>query len=212
MSSRKADIARFLGWLLSEPDEEMAETVKTGKIYHLFSTYFQSTHGQVPPMEGFLLQEDRCDLLKRMRKEYHRLFKTPTAKDLWWVESVHKAWTNDPGCRLPMASEKGYLMGDSALHMMDLYRSVGIEVPEEFCGLPDHIVLELEFFAILLEASPREAAQTFQRDHLDWIPEMVKKGRAYEPSPFYSSVFNALESFIAVRGKNTGREEMLRAG
>lgn len=193
----KAKVARLLAWLLTDPDEEMVEALRNREICNLLSDYFESVKGKAPSLEGFLPGGDQSHLLKQMKGEYRRLFQNPGADDLWWVESVHKAWTKDPECRLSMAKEKGYVMGDPALHMTELYRFMGMDLPEAFSGLPDHIVLELEFLAFLFERSLAEdAVKTFLNDHFDWVPDMVKRGKTYQPSPFYVSVLEALERFI----------------
>ncbi len=193
----KAKVARLLSWLLTDPDAEMVEAMKNGEICNLLSGYFESIQGKAPSLEGFLPGGDPVHLLKQMKGEYRRLFQDPGADDLWWVESVHKAWTEDPECRLSMAKEKGYVMGDPALHMTELYRLMGMEVPEAFSGLPDHIVLELEFLAFLFErSSTKGVIKTFLNDHLDWVPDMVRRGKTYQPSSFYVSVLEALERFI----------------
>ena len=199
-------MARTLAWLLTEPDDEMAEFLRERDIYHIFSDYFKTDNGGSPSLEGFLTQENRNDLLQEMKQGYGELFQNPQSGDLWWVESVHKAWTNDPECRLSMARGKGYVMGDPALHMLELYRSFGIEIPGSYSGLPDHIVLELDFLAFLIERDSEESVKVFLRDHLDWVSEMVRRGREYQPSPFYSSVFEALEVFIASEKKEADRE------
>jgi TorA maturation chaperone TorD len=204
--NKKAQIAHTLAWLLTEPDEEMVLSLRNGDIYHLFSDYFESDHRESPSLKGFFLRENGNDLLREMREEYQRLFQDQTSHDLWWVESVHKPWTNDPECRLSIAREKGYVMGDSALHMIDLYRSFGLEVSEGFPGLPDHIVLELEFLGFLIEKSSEESVRRFLVDHLDWVPEMVKRGREHQPSSFYRSVFEAIEAFVALETKEVNRE------
>jgi len=204
--NQKANIARTLAWLLTEPDEEMAESIMNGETYRIFSDYFKTSNGGVHFLKEFFPQGDQGDILQKMKEEYQRLFRDPQSNDLWWVESVHKAWTNDPECRLSMAREKGYVMGDSALHMLELYRSFGIEMPGSYSGLPDHIVLELDFLAFLIERDSEESVKVFLRDHLDWVSEMVRRGREYQPSPFYSSVFEALEVFIASEKKEADRE------
>jgi len=196
VAKQKANIARSLARLLSEPDEEMVGALRAGELYRLFSHHFGSAYGKIPSLEGFLYMTCQEAALNQMKEEYRRLFQDPVTGDLWWVESTHKVWTKDPGSAVSFAREKGYLMGDPALHMMEVYRFLGVEVPDEFGGLPDHIILELECLAILLESFPEETTRNFLRDHLDWVPEMVKKGKGYQPSPFYCSVLDALENFI----------------
>lgn len=206
---RKANIARTLAWLLTEPDEEMSDALKKGEIYYFFSSCFKPIDRGGLNLEGFRPQGDQGDLLPKMRAEYQRLFQNPRSNDLWWVESIHKPWTNDPECRLSIAREKGYVMGDSALHMLDLYRSFGLMLPERFSGLPDHIVLELEFLGFLFEKGSEESVRRFLMDHLDWVPEMVKRGGEHQPSSFYRSVFEAIEAFVALETKEVNREASL---
>jgi TorA maturation chaperone TorD len=194
--NKKANIARTLAWLLNEPDEEMAEALRKGEIYYFFFNCLKPLPRKVPDLDGFLPPGNGRDLLQQMKEEYERLFRDPQSGDLWWVESIHKAWTNDPECRLSHARDKGYVMGDPALHMMELYRSFGLEMPEGFSGMPDHIVLELEFLAHLYESYSEEETQTFIKDHLDWIPEMVKSGKKHAPPSFYLSLLEILETFI----------------
>ena len=184
----------------------MAEALKKGEIYYFFSSRFKPINGGDLHLDGFLPQGDQGDILPKMREEYQRLFQNPQSDDLWWVESVHKAWTSDPDCRLSMAREKGYVMGDSALHMLELYRSFEIEMQESFSGLPDHIVLELEFLAFLIEQDSDESVKVFVRDHLDWASEMVRRGKEYQPSHFYRAVFEALRAFITLEKKGMDKE------
>jgi TorA maturation chaperone TorD len=204
--NQKANIARTLAWLLNEPDEEMAGALRKGEIYYFFSNCLKPVHRKVPNLAGFLPPGNGKGLLQQMKEEFERLFRDPRSGDLWWVESVHKAWTLDPECRLSHARDKGYAMGDPALHMIELYRSFGLEMPEGFSGLPDHIVLELEFLALLLENHSEEEAHTFIKDHLDWIGRMVRRGREHQPSLFYISVLEALEAFIESERKAMDRE------
>lgn len=203
---KRVSIARTLAWLLAEPDEEMAGALKKGEIYYFFSNCFKPINRGDLHLEGFLPKGDQDEILRKMKEEYQRLFQNCQSNDLWRVESFHKAWTNDPGCRLSMAREKGYVMGDSALHMLELYRSFGIEMPKSFSGLPDHILLELEFLAFLIERDSNGSVRVFVRDHLDWVPEMVRRGKEYQPSPFYRAVFEALSAFIESEKREVDQE------
>lgn len=209
---KKAEIARALAWLLTEPDEEMVASLRRGDLYRLFSEYFNSDYIELSALRGFLPKENETDLLQELKEGYWNLFQNPQSGNLWWVESFHKAWTNDPECRLSIAREKGLLMGDSALHLLDLYHSLGIEIPDGFHSVPDHIILELEFLALLLESPSEEGTRIFVKDHFDWIPQMVQQGMACQPSSFYVSVFKALELFIESLKTGSGEEVRTSVG
>jgi TorA maturation chaperone TorD len=212
LTKQKAETARLLAWLLTQPDEEMVEALSSGEIYRFFAHYLGTDNGNALILKELLPEDEQTNLLNKMKEEYQRLFQNPISKDWWWVESVHKRWTNDPDCGLPLAKEKGYVMGDSALHMIELYRSLGIRIPDEFSGMPDHIILELEFLALLLESCSEDAVKTFLKDHLDWIPEMMRCGRSHNPSPFYQSVFALIERVIQSETMQNRKEATINAG
>ena len=94
------------------------------------------------------------------------------------------------------ASSTGLLMGDSAVHMGDLYRMGGMETPESFRSMPDHIVLELEFLSLLYESDSEEKARTFITDHLDWLDLLKTEVEKANPHPFYRSAILIIDAFI----------------
>ena len=112
------------------------------------------------------------------------------------VESFYKPWTLDPHCPLPFASGKGLLMGDSALHLLEVYHHCGLEVSEEFKGCPDHIAMELEFLSYLYQWATDTEIKTFIEDHLDWIPLLKEDVEHCHAHPFYMSVLEILELFL----------------
>lgn len=85
---------------------------------------------------------------KELKVEYDRLFSGLREESICLVESFYKPWTRDAHCPLPFASERGLLMGDSAIHLLAIYQQCGLEVSEEFKGYPDHIVMKLEFLSL----------------------------------------------------------------
>lgn len=83
------------------------------------------------------------------------------------VESLYRPWSQAAGNQF--GATRGLYMGDSAQHMADLYAALDIEVPEQFAAMPDHLSLELEFLALLLEAGNLQGAREFVADHLAWL-------------------------------------------
>ncbi|UTW68982.1 molecular chaperone TorD family protein [Anaerobacillus sp. HL2] len=77
------------------------------------------------------------------------------------IESLYKQWTTDPTAQVSIAKNKGYLMGDAALHMKYLYDQYQIEVPEGFSNMPDHLTLQLEFLAFLHESGSYDTVKQF---------------------------------------------------
>jgi TorA maturation chaperone TorD len=87
-------------------------------------------------------------------------------------------------------------MGDSAIHLSTIFQHCGLEVAGPFKGMPDHILIELEFLSYLYREAGDVEIERFIKDHLDWIPflkESFEKARAH---PFYISLIEILDLFI----------------
>ncbi len=100
------------------------------------------------------------------------------------------------------AASTGLLMGDCALHMQEIYRQLSLEVPEEFRSMPDHLVLELEFLALLYRFASDEQIERFIEDHLDWIPELKGAMEKANPHPFYRNAVELIHLFLQHETKN----------
>ena len=87
-------------------------------------------------------------------------------------------------------------MGDSALHLLEIYHQCGLEVSEEFKGCPDHIAMELEFLSYLYQQATDIEIKTFIEDHLDWIPLLREEFNRFHPHRFYGSTLEVLDLFL----------------
>lgn len=85
------------------------------------------------------------------------------------IESLYKPWTQDETCTLPFARDKGYVLGDSALHINYLLEKLKIEIPVELQGMPDHLAVLLELLAYFIEHAPVQFTAEFMDDHFDWL-------------------------------------------
>ncbi len=102
------------------------------------------------------------------------------------IESVYKVWTDDPSNE--MYNQKGYIFGDSALHIKYLFNHYKLEVPEEFKSLPDHLTLLLELLAYLIKfKTPKEIEQLII-DHFDWLEDFEKELSKVENSSIYLDI------------------------
>jgi len=146
------------------------------------------------------------DGLAVLQKAYERLFDRLNGLAISLVESTYKPWAQGSDCGLVFAAETGLLMGDSALHMNELYKAAAIEVPSDFRSTPDHIVLELEFLSLLYEYGSDEKAKAFIVEHLDWIPMLREQVEKAEPHPFYQCIVELLDLFIKYE-RNIGKDQ-----
>src|SRR3990170_3824298 len=121
-----ADIFSQLSEFFKEPKEEFAEDITSGRLLNYFKEVFSAIGLDTSLLSGLLLSGDVYTIL---RDEYRRLFLGPLPPYIVPVESVYKKWSSDADCRLPMAGEKGYLMGDPAIDMIKRYQEHGIVIP-----------------------------------------------------------------------------------
>jgi len=111
----------------------------------------------------------------QMKDVYRRCFLGPSEPVAPPIESLYKEWTTDPTAETPIARQKGYLYGDSAIHLKYLYEQYEIEIPKEFENMPDHLTLLLEFLALLIQYNQPDLIQQYINDHFDWIESFKQK-------------------------------------
>ena len=114
------------------------------------------------------------------------------------VESVYRRWTSDASAEVPFAAEKGLLLSDHALHMKDLYQTFGITIPEEYESMPDHLCLELEFAALLLEHDAETKYGVFIAEHLNWLDDLVAEAEQKEVPDYYLQLIKLTAQFLTL--------------
>jgi putative dimethyl sulfoxide reductase chaperone len=207
--AEKEQTCQLLASLFSPPDEEIVRQAHQGSVHSFFQRYVQSLGGDVSILKGFFVEGDPGAILKELGDEYDRLFSGLSGEGASMVESVYKQWTQDPLCSLPFASEKGLLMGDSALHLSEIYRLCGLEVAEDFKNCPDHLILELDFLSYLYRRATDAEIWKFIENHLDWITLFKEELAKLHPHPYYTSLLEVLSLFLNEERK---RSEMRSNG
>jgi TorA maturation chaperone TorD len=196
-NAERGHFVEILACVFSPPDREMVEQVHQGNIHSFFHHYFQIWEEDVNVLEGFLMEGDPQIVFRDLGEEYDRLFSSKAGSEkISLVESFYKPWTQDPHCPLPFATEKGLLMGDSALHLLALYQQCGLELDGEYRGMPDHLAMELEFLSFLYQRATDKEIKRFIEDHLDWIPLLREKFKELRSHPFYRSALEVLLLFL----------------
>jgi TorA maturation chaperone TorD len=192
----KAFLCQILSSFFCPPDQAGVEQVHQGRLYGFFKNVSQSWGGEMEMLKGFLTQSPPPVLRQELEEEYDRLFSDTGKERISLVESFYKPWTQDPHCSLPFAKERGFLMGDSAVHLSTLFQQWGIEVLGPFKGMPDHLVIELEFLSYLYEEAGDKEIRQFIEDHLDWIHFLREASEEAHAHPFYVSLIEVLDLFI----------------
>ena len=196
----------------------MSQTPLRRNIYLLLSEAFkQPTEAFIaeqPAMVDFLaqaFQEIGYDLpaalyenwpallpdLATATAAYRQSFVFPGHSRVLPVESVYRRWTSDASAEVPFAAEKGLLLSDHALHMKDLYEAFGISLPTEYESMPDHLCLELEFAALLLEHDAETKYGVFIAEHLNWLDDLVAEAEQKELPDYYRQLIRLTAQFLA---------------
>lgn len=196
MNQEKEYFCQLLAALFYPPDVELVKQIRQRTLYSFFEEYIESQGEEKDILKGFIEKERSENLLEELKDEYDRLFSGLSQDSISLAESSYKPWTEDPHCPLPFASERGLLMGDSALHLLEIYNQCGLEASEEFKGCPDHMAMELEFLSYLYRWATDVEIKMFIKDHLNWIPLLKEELDGRHPHPFYVSALEVLSLFL----------------
>jgi TorA maturation chaperone TorD len=98
------------------------------------------------------------------------------------------------------------MMGDSAVHLSTIFQQCGIEVIGPFKGMPDHLIIELEFLSYLYQEAGDREIKSFVKDHLDWIPSLRENIEKVHAHPFYISLIEVLDLFLDLEKRRLEKE------
>ena len=215
---------RLLNLAYRYPGEDVIETLKSnvssGLLDRIEETYL-STPSTMEMIGSFKRNINAIGDPYELQVEYTRLFIGPSHLPAPPYESVY------------MVDSRGFLMGNSATEVMELYLEEGLALSPSIGDLPDHILAELEFMSYLSE---REASawadetgkvehylrkqDTFLSDHLTkWLPPFAQGIRGASEQEIYRSLAGLTESFIVLdhdyikallKGLNTDNGEKRR--
>jgi putative dimethyl sulfoxide reductase chaperone len=201
VNSEKEQFCAFGAALLAPPDAALLSDLQQEGLRDRIGAYAQGLGGDgILPV--FFDEAGNDDFLPTLQRAYESLFVDLDGKRVSLVESTYKPWTEEKGCGMVFASSKGLVMGDAAIHMLDVYEQLSLEVPEEFRSTPDHLVLELEFLALLYQSASQEVIKGFIADHLDWVPELRGEMEKADPHPFYRTGVELIQLFLEHELKN----------
>jgi TorA maturation chaperone TorD len=198
----KERFCAFAAALLAPPDEALADDLQQDALQAQLEDYVQAWGGDRQLLSIFSNELGGDDFLFALQAEYSRLFLEPDGKKISLVESTYKVWTVDRDCGMVFAASKGLVMGDHAVHMLNLYQQASLDIPEEFQSMPDHLVLELEFLGLLYQFASNEQVEGFIRDHLDWIPALKEEMETANAHPFYRDGVELIQLFLQHEAKN----------
>lgn len=195
-NAEREEFCLFAAALLAPPDRALVLDLEQEGLYARLNAQVRTWGGAEGIVSALRTRRKGGRLLPVLRKEYRRLFGPHGGAAISLVESTYKPWSTDTGCGMVFAAAPGLLMGDAAVHLLGIYERLSIEVPEEYRSMPDHLVLELEFLALLCRDGQQELINGFIAHHLDWIPELRKELARAGSCSFYRSAVELLHLFI----------------
>ncbi|MCM3666465.1 molecular chaperone TorD family protein [Mesobacillus subterraneus] len=190
--SVSAEILMVFAELYKPPTLEFWKEIKENKLFEKLERTTENLYGIAPvSLENYLPESLEC-----FCSMYMSTIAISEKGTTLPIESLYKPWTQDETCTLPFAHSKGYLQGDSAMHIQFILGEFQIEIPLEYKGMPDHISILLELLAYFIEHAPNEYTAEFIKDHFDWLAEYETKLKEVPNQTFYSRVTRFLIEVI----------------
>lgn len=174
------------------PSEALYNAMQSGEIEHEFIK-----HASIALNRNIKVEfSKKFNSFAEIKDVYHRCFLGPLGPVAPPIESLYKEWTSDPTAETPIARQKGYLYGDSAIHLKYLYDQYKIEIPSVYGNMPDHLTLLLEFLAFLIQYNQTELIQQYIHDHFDWLGALKKKLKEIDGSEPYIFITNLVDEMV----------------
>ena len=189
LSEAAATLSRLLGNPETLREEEAGESLK------ILNTLVPNRNGNYP--------SNTAEFMLMWNNEVCPWFSAPGGLSL--EESVYKPWTMDKSH--PLREERGLAWGDPAEHMLSLLEIFGMDTADRRKVSPDHLSMLLDFLALLLENRPKNEVAHFCRDHLDWLPELVKTAQDVGAPAGLALAVRAAETLVRIVAFEKKRSE-----
>jgi len=199
MNTIEGAIYAALSECFKEPSEEFADDIASGRLEEVIK---EGLSQLCIPVPGETLRSLRIynPVYKKLKADYHSLFFPLYVVP---VESVYKEWAETDDVTGAMKGDKGYIMGDPAVEMINRYRMAGIEIPQLYKDTPDHIAILLEYASLLCENIGKDERACFVSGHLDWVEALRTDIHKCSESNFFRAVADITVAFIQYERANS---------
>lgn len=187
----RAEIYEILAEGLKEPNEEFLSAITSKKLQTYLAELLE-TLGYELSLQ--FIKNYSNTSFKVVQEEFRKSFLNPNGRIIP-VESIFKPWTNDSSAQVSIAREKGYLRGDSALHMEVLFERLGVSIPDGMETTPDHLIILLELMAVLCRNGNLQYQQSFVKEHFDWLADLKVSAEKLE-SDLYKGWIQLIFEFV----------------
>src|SRR4030066_488650 len=207
MHTIEGAIYAALSECFKKPSEEFADDIASGRLEEVIKEGLSQLNIPVPgemlmslhltKEHGF--KDDIISVYEKLKADYHSLFFPLYVVP---VESVYKEWAETDDVTGAMKGDKGYIMGDPAVEMINRYRMAGIEIPQIYKDTPDHIAILLEYASLLCENIGKEERACFVSGHLDWVEALRTDIHKCSESNIFRAVADITVDFIRYERAN----------
>ncbi|MCK8825470.1 TorD/DmsD family molecular chaperone [Fuchsiella alkaliacetigena] len=191
-SDQLSDLFLIIADFYKYPDQEFYDQLISSKLLSELKEKMQKLELETSSIN----QDFDIPDFDQFKQEYSRCFIGLNEPSALPVESVYKVWTTDSQAQVNIANEKGYLMGDSALHIKHLMSGLGLEIPREYQQMPDHLTILLELLAYIIEHRQADEIKQFLDDHFDWLMDFKSRLVEIEALPLFLRITECLMDCI----------------
>jgi thiosulfate reductase/polysulfide reductase chain A len=143
-------------------------------------------------LTAFLGTDSPENILQELRYEYADLFLNAGPSPVFPYASVHVS-------QIPVVQQ------EPLFHLRETLRSMDLHVRPDFMDLDDHVSVELEVCAVLLEQQKLEAYETFLATTImPWVPLFCDQLEKNASSPFYREWAVICRWFLKENGRTLG--------
>ena len=200
-ATAREDMCRFLSACFYEPGPEFAEEDLFGSIAAAASRLHPDLADRARQLGEAFVSDDLPTLLV----DYTRLFLGPVEA---LAQPHESSWIKTPA-----------ETGDRLSALLDLYKSGGFEIDDDFRELHDHIAVELEYLYLLTfrqndaqsagsdddVSSLARLERTLLNEHLGaWIEPFTMAVRSGAQTSFYRKLADLTEQFIQMEAARLG--------
>lgn len=191
----RTNVYEVLSELMKTPTEETFVVLANGSVDKELDKYLSNLKYPIK----FSLQTKASSYTshQEIKNDYYYLFdKTAHIQASPPVESLYRVWTEDKSAKVPWAHEKGYLMADSALHIQNIFKELGMSLPTEHSNTPDHLAIELELMAHLVAEQPPDFQTDFIENHFSWLPDLIRDVKKRDERGLYTCILTLIHDFV----------------
>ncbi len=185
--AHRAIIYRWLGSLFArELSLDMIAAYETEEGQAFLDLLMATDEGLFEELRRFIVPgETSAETIKALGGDFSRLFLGAGGR------------RTAPPYQSAYEGESGRLYGDATGRMNVVLRALGMQLPDEFPEPADHISIQLDVMALLVETASPEQQITFIDTYLmPWLPVFTERCKAFDQNGFYASASAALVAMV----------------